>query len=505
MEDKIAILDRLFSGLKFKNAEYNENANVCCVNFLYNPEFFTPNENNHQTIYSSLKETIGNFVNYKLNLIKCPLDKRTIANNAYTIIVNNFPSLSKDFTYNDVAVEIDNILVKVTLSLTPTCYEHATENNRQEIIEKKFKESFLADFTVEFKKKDVAESQNNIQNNMELMASIKEAEEKNVYTLSNITDIIGKTDYSLAVDYSKITSAVENMVICGEIMSTQKKTFNRTTTKNGETKINERVFYNFSLKNDGKVLYCSIFPRQADEAKGDLLQPGLKVCCYGSFREFNNKLNFTANTIARCDYVKEEIKSNFKSVNQNYHTVFPLKYIDLEQGDIFQQETKSFPGSYVVFDLETTGFDANTDEIIEFGACKVVNGRIDEIFSTFVKPTKHIPSEITTLTGITDDMVKDAPTINYILPDFYKFCYGSTMVAHNIAFDISFIYAAAKKLSFNFDNQLMDTLEMSRKKLPGLKNYKLGTVVQKLNVVLDNAHRAVNDATATAKVFIKLM
>ena len=89
-------------------------------------------------------------------------------------------------------------------------------------------------------------------------------------------------------------------------------------------------------------------------------------------------------------------------------------------------------------------------------------------------------------------------------PDFYKFCFGSTMVGHNVSFDISFIYNIAKKLSYNFDNPLMDTLEMARAKLPGLKNYKLATVVDKLNIVLENAHRAINDATATAKVFIKL-
>ena len=159
----------------------------------------------------------------------------------------------------------------------------------------------------------------------------------------------------------------------------------------------------------------------------------------------------------------------------------------------------------MVFDVETTGFEANKDEIIEIGACKIVNGRIDETFSTFVKPSKHIPREITELTGIDDEMVKDAPTINYVIPDFYKFCYGATLVAHKAQFDMSFIYFIANKLSYNFDNEVLDTLAMARTKLPGLKNYKLGTIVERLNILLDNAHRAIHDATATAKVFIKLM
>ena len=112
------------------------------------------------------------------------------------------------------------------------------------------------------------------------------------------------------------------------------------------------------------------------------IEVGMKVCCFGSFREFNGKLNFTANSIARCDFKREEIKSQFKHVNEDYHTVFPEKYIDYEQAGLFD-EIKTFGGTYVVFDVETTGFEANKDEIIEIGACKIVNGRIDETFSTF--------------------------------------------------------------------------------------------------------------------------
>ena len=307
------------------------------------------------------------------------------------------------------------------------------------------------------------------------------------------------------MDYSKISSPVENVVICGEVTNIQRKTYTRKYTRNGETQDIEKSFYSLSIRNDGKFMYCSIFPKQADESKGDLIEVGMKVCMFGSFREYNGKLNFTANTIARCAYTKDEIKSTTKQVNEEYHTVFPQDYVDYEQKGLFDEDDKVFEGEYVVFDLETTGLEATKDEIIEIGACKIENGRITKTFSTFVKPSRHIPREITELTGINDAMVADAPTINYVLPDFYKFCYGTTMVGHNVSFDIGFIYNIAKKLSYDFNNPLMDTIEMARKKLPGLKNYKLGTVVDRLKIVLDNAHRAINDATATAKVFIKLM
>lgn len=505
MKQGIEILDELYSGLKFKDAVYTEKNNVCVVNFLYNPDSFTPEDNNKKAIISKLNDVVGNFVKYELVFIKCPLDKRAIANHTYTTIVNNFPSLSKNFTYDDVSVTIEDLKVSVTLTLVTSSYEHAKSLNRESLIEDKLKESFFADFKIEFNQKDdEVDSTDQIKRNMELMASIKEAEEKTVYEISNIADIIGKNEYSLAIDYTKVSSVVENVVICGEVTTIQKKTYMRKFTKNNETKEIERVFYNFSIKNDNKVLYCSIFPKQNDEIKGDLIEVGMKVCCLGSFREFNGKLNFTANTIARCEYKKEEIKSGLKQVNENYHTVIPQKYVDYEQAGLFDDDAKTFEGIYVVFDIETTGLDPLKEEIIEIGACKVVNGRIDETFSTFVKPSKHIPREITEITGITDEMVADAPSINYVMPDFYKFCDGATLVCQNTAFDTSFIYNISKKLSYNFNHPTMDTLAMAREKLPGLKNYKLGTIVEKLNISLVNAHRALDDATATAKAFIKL-
>ena len=506
MKQGIEILDELYQGLKFKDAVYTEKNNICVVNFLYNPENFTPNEENKKNILIKIKELIGDFVKFELSFTSCPLDKRAIANHTYTTIVNIFPSISKNFTYDDVSVEIESLKVKVTLKLSPSSYDHAKNLNRETIIEDKLKDSFFADFRIEFiKKEDEIDSSNQIAKNMELMASIKEAEEKTVYELSNITDIIGKNEYSLAIDYTKITNVVENVVICGEVTTISKKTYKRKITKKGEESEIERTFYNFSIKNENKVLYCSIFPKQHDEIKGDLIEVGMKVCCYGSFREFNGKLNFTANSIARCDYKKEEIKSGFKQVNEDYHTVIPQKYIDYEQAGLFDDDTKTFNGTYVVFDVETTGLDPLKEEIIEIGACKVVDGRIDEIFATFVKPSKHIPKEITDLTGIDDGMVENAPTINYVMPDFFKFCDGATIVAQKTVFDMSFIHNISKKLSYNFNHQTMDTMLMAREKLPGLKNYKLGTIVEKLNISLENAHRAIDDATATAKAFIKMM
>ena len=501
----VEVLDKLYYGLKFKDAVYIEKENKCVANFLYNPASFTPDEENKTVILNKLKDVIGSFVKIELDFTSCPLDKRSIANHVYTTIVNIFPAISKNFTYDDVSVEIDAMKVYIKLRLSPSAYKYAHDLNREELVANKLSESFLADFVVEFQEKpDEIGHENVMQNTAEFYSSIKEAEEKVVYKLSEVTNIIGKNDYTLANDFTKIKTEIENVAVCGTVSGVQKRSFKKTYTKNGESKEIEKYFYTFTIANNNKFLRCSIFPKQSDEQKGELIEDGMKVCCFGSFKDYKGRLDFTANSIARCEYEREEIKTGFKHVNEEYHTVFPEEFVDFEQTSVFDEE-KNFPGSYVVFDLETTGLDGAHDEIIEIGACKIIDGKIVELFSTFVNPNKHISKEITELTGITNDMVKDAPTINYVLPDFYKFCYGSTIVGHNVQFDMSFIYTAGRKFAYNFDNPLMDTLEMARKKVPGLRNYKLGTVAEKLSVSLENAHRAVHDATATAKVFIKLM
>ena len=336
MNDRLEILDRLYDGLKFKDATHTEKNNTCVMNFLYNPEEFKPNERNRSELLNKFKEIIGDYVKFDIKFTNCPLDKRTIANYTYSTIINIFPAISKNFTYDDVSVNIENMRVNIILRLSPSAYEYAKSLNRETLIAEKLKESFFADFFVQFERKDdEVVIENRIESNAELMSSIKEAEEKTVYELSNQVNIIGSNDYSIATDFTKIKSPVENVAICGEVTSVQRKSFKRNYTRNGETKEIERTFYNFTLRNENKFLYCSIFPKQADEAKGDLIEVGMKVCCFGSFREFNGKMNFTANSIARCEFKREEIKSKFKHVNEEYHTVFPKKYVDYEQADLF--------------------------------------------------------------------------------------------------------------------------------------------------------------------------
>lgn len=166
---------------------------------------------------------------------------------------------------------------------------------------------------------------------------------------------------------------------------------------------------------------------------------------------------------------------------------------------------QNFSDSYVVFDLETTGFSAEKNKIIEIGAVRVENGKIVDRFSTFVNPKHPIPFEIEKLTGINDTMVLHAPQIDEALPKFLDFCKDAVLVAHNASFDTGFIAYNARLLGLAYLPTVLDTVSLARLLLPNLNRYKLDTVAKALGISLENHHRAVDDAEATAGIFLKFV
>ena len=157
--------------------------------------------------------------------------------------------------------------------------------------------------------------------------------------------------------------------------------------------------------------------------------------------------------------------------------------------------------TYCVLDLETTGFSFRTEKITEVGIMKIQNGEILDKFSCFVNPEKPIPERVIEVTNITDDMVKDAETIDKVMPKILEFVGDSVLVAHNADFDIGFLKYNAKQLGLTLDNTYIDTLRLSKDLFPDFKKYKLGLIAEKLGIKVEVAHRALDDVDTTVKVF----
>ncbi len=179
--------------------------------------------------------------------------------------------------------------------------------------------------------------------------------------------------------------------------------------------------------------------------------------------------------------------------------------VDDMRSPVTNPDGQTFADPYVVFDLETTGFSPEKNKIIEIGAVRVEQGEITDHFSSFVNPEIPIPFDISKLTGIRDEMVRDAPTIAEALPEFLRFSEGAVFAAHNADFDVSFIKKNCDALGLPCEKTVVDTLPLARILLPEMKRYRLDAIAKALHISLDNHHRAVDDAEATALIFLKFV
>ena len=168
-------------------------------------------------------------------------------------------------------------------------------------------------------------------------------------------------------------------------------------------------------------------------------------------------------------------------------------------------KNQSIDTTYCVLDLETTGFSPLTEKITEVGIMKVKDGEVIDEFSCFVNPEKPIPQRVVEVTNITDDMVKDAETIDKVFPKVLEFLGDSVIVAHNAGFDVGFLKYNAKVLGYDFDYTYIDTLSLAKDLFPNFKKYKLGKIADELGIVVEVAHRALDDVDTTVKVFKVMM
>ena len=323
-----------------------------------------------------------------------------------------------------------------------------------------------------------------------------------------------------------------------------------------------KVLVMFDLYDGTSTITCKVFS-EGDKSK-DLIKKlkgakGIKLEGTAQFDPFAKELGVIANTIiestglkkqtrvdeakekrvelhmhtqmsqmdgvtSATDLLKRAVKWGMKSIAITDHGVvqaFPeahhfceknpdLKVIYGVEAYLAPDRTAvvSFPkgqdmedATYCVLDLETTGFSFRTEKITEIGIMKVKNGEVLDEFSCFVNPEKPIPQRVVEVTNITDEMVKDAETIDKVFPKMMEFIGDSILVAHNADFDIGFLKYNATQLGYTLDNTYLDTLRLSKELFPDFKKYKLGVIAENLGIKVEVAHRALDDVDTTVKVF----
>ena len=227
---------------------------------------------------------------------------------------------------------------------------------------------------------------------------------------------------------------------------------------------------------------------------------------------------------AAKDLLKRAVKWGMKSIAITDHGVvqaFPEahKYLEKDHPDLkviygveaylapdntsavsFSKNQPLDDTTFCVLDLETTGFSFRTEKITEIGIMKVKNGEVIDEFSCFVNPEKPIPPRVVEVTNITDEMVKDAETIDKVMPKLLEFVGDSVLVAHNADFDIGFLKHNCAELGYKLDNTYIDTLRLAKQLFPTYKKYKLGIIAENLGIKVEVAHRALDDVDTTVKV-----
>ena len=363
----------------------------------------------------------------------------------------------------------------------------------------------------------------------------------------NITDPLVKVG-DLGVDDGKIA-------LQGEVIFTEDRTL-----KSGKT------LFSFDLYDGTSTITCKAF-LEKEKAKRIMKRiqnaKGVKVAGTAQMDTFSNELTVMANTVIETEGIKKQTRqdnSEIKRVELHMHTkmsqmdamtsakdlikramqwgmksiaitdhgvvqAFPeahkmLGYDNPDMKILYGVEAYLAPDkneivtngkgqdidtTYCVLDLETTGFSATTEKITEVGIMKVKNGEVIDQFSCFVNPEKHIPQRVTEVTNITDDMVKEAETIDVVFPQILDFIKGSVLVAHNAPFDMGFLKQNAINLGYDFDFTYLDTLSLAKDLFPDYKKYKLGKIAENLGIKVEVAHRALDDVDTTVKVFHVMM
>lgn len=520
--------------LMLKSAILKKNADFCVLEIFYKDGIMLKASDKAKLEVFALSILPKDF-NYQIEFVKHYISEEKIKSDIEDYIQNNYPSLT--YKIEDVSL-IDGVF-NIALKIDDLSYSHAKNKKLDQKINK-----FLKELYNNFDSSCVIVSSELItEDEKELEKSNYVEEDVDIYAkrkieFSNVVEIVGEKFENVNADYIKDKTMVEEnpIVVCGTIQNIKEIVIKRKPKKEvndeeigdsdiensseekeetaDETKY-QRKMYKFVLADFTGEMNCVFFSNKSNQAAVEKLEKGSVIVVRGKLEDdkFSGGVSLRVNDIAYCSLPEKfEEYIEYRKEKPFYEFVEPEKITTYSQDTLMNfDEQKHIPlflqnKTYVCYDLETTGlYYANGDRMVEIGAVKIENGKITERFASFINPERHIPADATKISGIVDDDVKDAPTADKVLQDFYKWTRGAILTGYNvIGFDNLFLIGQGKASRWNFDNEVDDVFKWSQKYIRGVKNYRLKTIADKVGVPLEVAHRAINDALATAEVFIKI-
>ena len=495
-----------YNYLKLLNVVYDKDSLSCIITLLYPYQMEEIAMEDKEEITKFYQEFLSLNGEVKIKFRKSFLDESLILEEVINFFKNNkkgiFPYISPEnlkSSFSGQDVEINILLNQDIVGLL--------EDFDLELQIKKHIESlFIANVRV-----NIIENDETLPDEIDAEDIIPTSTKQKIrrYDIKIEKNLIGGEIAPKPEYISDIKSPKDSVILAGFISNKVQKKY---IAKKGKQKGKEKILYSFTLRDNDASIECVHFCAKAHEKDMEALDELFMVACVGNVQVgLNGKLTYYVRKLALASPCKEvvEVETKEGGVFKHVKSVFPDKMPSNKQGNLFEEKVLYndyiMNNKFVVFDIETTGLDPEFCEITELGAVKIENGEVTERFQSFAKPSHPIPEQVVALTGITDEMVANAPSPEDVVYDFYEWSRGCIISGYNIiGFDMKFIRKVAEKIGVKFDNELIDAFIVARQSGLRLGNYKLGTVVKALGLTLVDAHRAYNDAHATALVLMEL-
>ncbi|MCL2062596.1 MAG: exonuclease domain-containing protein [Firmicutes bacterium] len=414
-----------------------------------------------------------------------------------------FPCVTAGVTNNDIVIDAQARSIEVFLE--PVLYEYCIQRGLAAETADYLKQSYCAPPAFSFKQKEPSQTNQQEQDRPETGLELEMSGGRFIVP-KDVRSFIGTAVKEPALYISDALHPNPALTVCGKLAD-----ITPLTSRRGEE---EKKYYRMTLEDFTGRLECLFFPRAAAAEKISTLEKGSEIVVRGALepdKRNTGGLVYFIRDISYCTLPENFTLNRYKrKVDAQYRVVAPQPYIETQQASIFEgAKTQRIPSALhhktvVVFDVETTGISQSTDKIVELAAVKMENGILTESFSTLINPGIPIPDQAAAIHGITDKMVADKPSIQDVLPDFYKFVQNAALAAHNLPFDLAFVSAAGSPMGIYFDNEKLDTLQLARSTFTQFASFRLGALCEALHIPLNNAHRALADASATAKLLIKI-
>ncbi len=492
-----------FSFLKLYEVVYDKGLNVCSITFLYpfNHEELTNEERDQLTNY--IREFLSLNAKVRLKLKKSFLDDNLIIKEIQNYFEAEHKALLPYIFQENIKINSNEFDIKVNIGLNQDIFSILDETQIIINLTNFLTKRFIASFEV-----TLYENQERLPEELDFEDIPMPISPRTPRYKVQILNSLFGGDISPNPEYiNDNKKPKDSVILAGIITDLTKKNY---IAKNGKRKGQEKCLYKFNL-TDEKSIECVHFSTKTSQPVMDKMEDGMYVLCLGHIQTgLGGGISYTIKRMALAQKCALEIKEVQPLTNINHkRVVFPEKIISSSQGNLFEEGPKYndyiMSNTFVVYDLETTGLDTESCEIIEIGAVKVEEGKIKEKFSTFVKPKGKIQAEATAVNGITNQMVAHAPDVQNAILDFYEYTRGCILSGYNIVgYDMKVLKNVAAKFGIKFDNEIMDVIILARQSNLRTPNYKLGSVVSALGLTLKDAHRAYNDAFATAEVLLEL-